>query len=52
VQDAFDHRRIDLALAEHKGTNVFAALAKIFQMLARRLPVRTADNRCSRLQRE
>ena len=44
-QDPFHHRRIDLALAQHKGAKVFATLPKIFEMLAGRLPVGTAHDR-------
>jgi len=51
-QDRVHHRCIHLALAQYKSSKVFAALPKIFQMLAGRLPVRTAHQRCSLVQRE
>jgi hypothetical protein len=44
-QDRFHDRRIDLALPQHKGVKVLATLPKIFEMLARRLPVGTAHKR-------
>jgi hypothetical protein len=50
-QDRVHHRRIHLALAPHKGAQVFAARPNIFQMLAGRLPVRTAHQRGELLQR-
>src|SRR5262245_66336253 len=41
-QDRLHDRRIDLTLTQHKRAKVFATLPKIFEQLARRLPVGTA----------
>ena len=37
----FDNNRVDFALVQDKGPHIFPALAKILEMLARRLPVGT-----------
>jgi hypothetical protein len=50
--DRVHHRCLHLALAQDKRSNVFAARPNIFQMLAGRLPVRTAHQRGSLVQRE
>ena len=44
-QDRVHDGRIDLALPQHKGAKVLATLPKIFEMLARRLPVGTTYER-------